>query len=100
MNHDNFIVKPGAKFSLKDHEDINNYEKYLTNNGTVILKFFLNISKSEQKKRAWKKRKFSISDVEERAYWDDYMEADTWTYSIILVLTGRQGILFQVTSWL
>lgn len=73
---------PGKKIWKQRFEDINNYEKYLTNNGTVILKFFLNISKSEQKRRFLrrielpeKNWKFSMSDVEERAYWDDYMEA-------------------------
>lgn len=73
---------PGKKIWKQRFEDINNYEKYLTNNGTVILKFFLNISKSEQKRRFLrrielpeKNWKFSMSDVEERAYWNDYMEA-------------------------
>ena len=63
-------------------EDINNFEQYLTNNGVVILKFFLNVSKSEQKKRFLKRIelpeknwKFSVNDVKERAYWDDYMKA-------------------------
>lgn len=63
-------------------EDINNYEKYLTNNGIIILKFFLNISKTEQKKRFLrrielpeKNWKFSMSDVEERVHWDGYMQA-------------------------
>jgi PPK2 family polyphosphate:nucleotide phosphotransferase len=62
--------------------DINNFEQYLTNNGIVILKFFLNISKSEQKKRFMKRIdlpeknwKFSVNDAKERAYWDDYMKA-------------------------
>jgi PPK2 family polyphosphate:nucleotide phosphotransferase len=63
-------------------EEINNFEKYLVNNGIIILKFFLNLSKSEQKKRFLarietpeKNWKFSTSDVIERAFWDDYMEA-------------------------
>lgn len=63
-------------------EEINNFEKYLVNNGIVILKFFLNISKEEQKNRFLdriarpeKNWKFSTSDAKERAYWDDYMEA-------------------------
>jgi PPK2 family polyphosphate:nucleotide phosphotransferase len=61
-------------------EEINNFEKYLVNNGTVILKFFLNVSKEEQKKRFLerinrpeKNWKFSASDARERAFWDDYM---------------------------
>jgi PPK2 family polyphosphate:nucleotide phosphotransferase len=63
-------------------QDINNFEQYLTNNGIVLLKFFLNISKSEQKKRFLKRIdlpeknwKFSVNDAKERAYWDDYMKA-------------------------
>ncbi|MBF2014688.1 MAG: polyphosphate kinase 2 family protein [Rivularia sp. T60_A2020_040] len=63
-------------------EEINNFEKYLTNNGIIILKFFLNVSKKEQKKRFMKRIelpeknwKFSASDVKERAFWDDYMNA-------------------------
>lgn len=63
-------------------EEINNFEKYLTNNGVVILKFFLNVSKSEQKKRFLnritspeKNWKFSVDDVRERGFWDDYMDA-------------------------
>jgi PPK2 family polyphosphate:nucleotide phosphotransferase len=63
-------------------EDINSYERYLTNNGTLILKFFLNVSKEEQKKRFLKRIeeeeknwKFSASDIRERRFWPDYMHA-------------------------
>ncbi|ABA22741.1 Polyphosphate:AMP phosphotransferase [Trichormus variabilis ATCC 29413] len=63
-------------------EEINNFEKYLVNNGVIILKFFLNVSKSEQKRRFLerikypeKNWKFSVNDVRERAFWDDYMQA-------------------------
>ena len=63
-------------------EDINNLERYLSRNGTVILKFFLNVSKKKQKERfleridrAEKNWKFSFGDVKERARWDDYMHA-------------------------
>lgn len=63
-------------------EQINNYEKYLVENGIVVLKFFLYVSKEEQKKRFMerierpeKNWKFSDSDVKERAHWDDYMQA-------------------------
>lgn len=66
-------------FWNKRYEDINNIEKYLVNNGIVILKFFLNVSKNEQKKRFLerinkedKNWKFSASDVKEREHWDDY----------------------------
>jgi PPK2 family polyphosphate:nucleotide phosphotransferase len=63
-------------------EQINNFEKYLVSNGIVILKFFLNVSKEEQKRRFLerldrpeKNWKFSANDVKERAFWDDYMKA-------------------------
>jgi PPK2 family polyphosphate:nucleotide phosphotransferase len=64
------------------YEDIRNSERYLARNGTVVRKFFLNISKKEQKKRFLerldnpeKNWKFSSSDVRERQFWDKYMEA-------------------------
>lgn len=63
-------------------EDIRNFEKYLNRNGTVIIKFFLNLSKEEQKKRFIervdnpdKNWKFSAADAKERGYWNDYMNA-------------------------
>jgi PPK2 family polyphosphate:nucleotide phosphotransferase len=63
-------------------EEINCFERYLVNNGVAILKFFLNISKSEQKSRFLKRIeekeknwKFSAGDIRERRYWDDYMDA-------------------------
>jgi PPK2 family polyphosphate:nucleotide phosphotransferase len=63
-------------------EDIRNSERYLTRNGIVIRKFFLNISKKEQKRRFLerldnpeKNWKFSAADVREREFWDDYMNA-------------------------
>lgn len=64
------------------YEDIRNFEKYLTRNGMVILKFFLHVSKKEQKERflqrlddPQKNWKFSATDVEERQFWNDYMKA-------------------------
>ncbi|PKB16604.1 polyphosphate kinase 2 family protein [Flavobacterium sp. 5] len=63
-------------------EDIRNFEKYLNRNGTIVIKFFLNVSKKEQKKRFIervddpdKNWKFSAADAKERGYWDDYMNA-------------------------
>jgi PPK2 family polyphosphate:nucleotide phosphotransferase len=63
-------------------EDIRAFEQHLERSGTIVRKFFLNISKGEQKKRFLRRLdepdknwKFSDSDVQERAYWDDYMEA-------------------------
>ena len=65
-------------------QEINDFERYLTNNGTVIIKFFLHVSKSEQKRRFLerieapaKNWKFSADDIKERAYWDDYQAAYT-----------------------
>jgi PPK2 family polyphosphate:nucleotide phosphotransferase len=63
-------------------QDIRNFEKYLTRNGVIIRKFFLHVSKDEQKKRFLdridnpeKNWKFSAADAKERGHWDDYMEA-------------------------
>jgi PPK2 family polyphosphate:nucleotide phosphotransferase len=63
-------------------EDIHAFERYLSRNGVVIRKFFLNLSKKEQKKRFLerlddpeKNWKFSAGDIHERKYWDDYMSA-------------------------
>jgi PPK2 family polyphosphate:nucleotide phosphotransferase len=62
--------------------DINGFERYYSSNGIVVRKFFLNLSKKEQKRRFLdrleypeKNWKFSSSDVRERQYWDDYMKA-------------------------
>ena len=63
-------------------EQIRNFEKYLAENSIHVLKFFLNVSKAEQKKRFLKRIntpeknwKFSAGDVKERGFWDDYMKA-------------------------
>jgi PPK2 family polyphosphate:nucleotide phosphotransferase len=63
-------------------EDIRAYERYMTRNGILIRKFFLNVSKKEQKRRFMarldepeKNWKFSAADIRERALWDDYMSA-------------------------
>jgi PPK2 family polyphosphate:nucleotide phosphotransferase len=65
----------------KRFEDINAFERYLSRNGTLVLKFFLNLSKREQKKRFLarldepeKNWKFSMNDVLERKCWDKYVE--------------------------
>ena len=66
----------------KRYKQINDFERMLVENGTVILKFFLNISKKEQKERLEarienpaKHWKINASDFHERTYWDDYMQA-------------------------
>jgi PPK2 family polyphosphate:nucleotide phosphotransferase len=63
------------------YKAINDLERYLYENGMVILKFFLHVSKEEQKNRFLKRIekksknwKFSAGDIEERNYWDDYMK--------------------------
>jgi PPK2 family polyphosphate:nucleotide phosphotransferase len=64
------------------YEDINAFEKFLARNGTVIRKFFLHVSKEEQKRRflerledSKKNWKFSMDDIKERKFWGDYQEA-------------------------
>ena len=66
----------------KRYDQINDFEKILSENGTTVLKFFLYISKAEQKQRFIKRLenpdknwKFSLGDVEERKFWEDYMRA-------------------------
>lgn len=73
---------PTEDFWLQRFEDITNFERYLTNNGVILLKFFLHVSKEEQKERFLsridepaKNWKFSMKDVQERAHWNEYMHA-------------------------
>lgn len=61
-------------------EQINNFEKHITQNGTIMLKFYLHISKDEQRQRLLRRLeekehnwKFSVGDLKERDLWDDYM---------------------------
>jgi PPK2 family polyphosphate:nucleotide phosphotransferase len=70
------------KFWEKRYKQINRWEKNLTENGTIILKFFLHLSKDEQKRRLIdridnpkKNWKFSVGDIKERALWDNYQKA-------------------------
>ena len=87
--HQEFLAKQHlppelvTKSIWKDRfEDIRNFEQYLTRNGVVIRKFFLHVSREEQKRRFLarldepeKNWKFSEADVHERRYWNDYMNA-------------------------
>ena len=66
------------------YQQINDFERMLVENGTVVLKFYLHISKDEQKERLesrindpTKHWKVEASDIRERAYWDDYMQGVT-----------------------
>lgn len=100
--HPEFLLKqqlPGIKevsnindaFWMKRYRQINDMEKHLFENGTIVLKFFLNVSKEEQKHRFLNRIddparnwKFSMADVEERQHWDAYMDA----YSQMLTHTS------------
>ena len=71
----------GKDFWQDRYDDINSFERHLTRNGTLILKFFLNVSKKEQRKRFLarldrpeKNWKFSFGDLEERKYWSEYRD--------------------------
>ena len=74
--------KRGDSFWKSRYEDINNFEQHLARNGTLILKFFLHVSKGEQKKRFLERLdapekhwKFSLSDLSERGFWKQYQRA-------------------------
>ena len=76
------VKKVDKKFWENRYKQIRRFEKNLTDNGTIILKFFLNVSKKEQKKRfmeriddTTKNWKFSMADLKERGFWDDYQKA-------------------------
>ena len=87
--HPSFLEKQKIPSSLitkkiwkERFEDINGFERYLSRNGIIVRKFFLHLSKKEQKKRFLsrldepaKNWKFSANDAKEREHWDDYMEA-------------------------
>jgi PPK2 family polyphosphate:nucleotide phosphotransferase len=74
--------KRGQRFWEERFDDINRFERHLERNGTLVLKFFLHLSKKEQKRRFLerldnpdKNWKFSNADLKERDYWDKYQEA-------------------------
>jgi len=87
--HPEFLAKQrvppqlvGKEIWSERFEDIRNFEQYLARNGVVVRKFFLHVSKKEQKRRFLeriddpkKNWKFSSNDAAERDYWDDYMNA-------------------------
>lgn len=77
-------LPPAARDNLwqRRYEHINHFENYLVDNGIIVLKFFLNVSREEQKKRFLaridepeKNWKFATGDVKERGFWDDYQHA-------------------------
>jgi PPK2 family polyphosphate:nucleotide phosphotransferase len=76
------LLDGNKKFWQRRYEDIVNFERYLTHNGLCLIKFFLHLSKKEQRKRFLeriddedKNWKLSLADIEERQYWNDYMDA-------------------------
>jgi len=76
------VKKINKEFWEDRYKQIRRFEKNLSENGMIILKFFLHVSKDEQKKRFLeriddesKNWKFSVSDLKERGYWDDYQKA-------------------------
>lgn len=78
----NTIADVNSKFWKSRYEQINRFEKNLHENGTIIIKIFLHVSKEEQKIRFLdrinspeKNWKFSLADAKERTYWDEYMKA-------------------------
>lgn len=81
------------------YQEINDWERYLTDNGIRVVKMFLNVSKEEQRarflkriERPQKNWKFSASDVRERQYWDDYQRA----YSQMLSHTSTEWAPWHV----
>ncbi|MEN9919113.1 MAG: hypothetical protein RL662_1549 [Bacteroidota bacterium] len=95
----NTIEDVTDKFWKKRYRQINDFERYLTENGTIVIKFFLNVSQKEQKQRFLdrlndnsKNWKFSLSDLKERTYWDDYMRA----YSDVLTHTSTDNAPWHV----
>jgi polyphosphate kinase 2 (PPK2 family) len=80
-------------FWERRYRQINDFERYLTETGTTVVKFFLNVSKEEQRRRLLKRIdekekhwKFSAADLKERDLWDDYMDA----YSKMLTNTSTE----------
>ena len=77
----NSVADIDELFWEKRHEQINNFERHITENGTLIFKFFLNISKEEQRQRLLRRLrlqeknwKFSPGDIKERNLWDNYQQ--------------------------
>lgn len=89
--HQSLLAKQNLPLSLPTdsevfwkmrYEQMNNFEKYLVENGFLVIKFFLHLSKEEQKKRFLKRIdtseknwKFSLGDIKEREYWNEYLSA-------------------------
>jgi PPK2 family polyphosphate:nucleotide phosphotransferase len=100
LTHQKLPAKLVGKDIWKERfEDIHAFERHLTRNGIVILKFFLHISKEEQRRRLLarlddpaKQWKFSMNDIAERKLWDEYMSA----YEHAIRATGNPGAPWYV----
>jgi PPK2 family polyphosphate:nucleotide phosphotransferase len=86
------VDKADASFWEERYESIRSHERHLAANGTIVIKFFLHVSKDEQRERFLarldrpeKNWKFAVGDVEERAHWDEYQAA----YEMALKETSR-----------
>lgn len=85
-------VRPDEAFWEERFRSIRDFERHLASNGTIILKFWLNVSPEEQKNRLLRRLdrpeknwKFSKDDLDKRRYWDEYMDA----YEKALIATSR-----------
>lgn len=92
-------AEKGEAFWKARYADIVDFERYLAHNGISIIKFFLHISKDEQKKRLSKRLedtskqwKFSANDLQERGFWDDYVRA----YEDVLSHTSERAAPWHV----
>jgi len=104
--HEEILAGQQLPDALKDkgiwerrYREINDFERYLTDNGTIVVKFFLHVSKDEQKRRFLariedeeKNWKFSVGDVKERKQWDEYMRA----YEVMLSHTSTDAAPWYV----
>jgi PPK2 family polyphosphate:nucleotide phosphotransferase len=93
LNHQRLPEVDGESIWRERLESIRDHERHLAGNGTVILKFWLNVSPGEQRRRFLarldepeKNWKFAVGDVKERGYWNDYMKA----YEEALSATSRK----------
>jgi PPK2 family polyphosphate:nucleotide phosphotransferase len=99
--------KRGQRFWEERYDDINRFEKHLARNGTLVLKFFLNVSRKEQRKRFLerldrpeKNWKFSAADLEERRFWDDYQRAFEDTLSHTSTRAASWWVIPADNKWI
>ena len=111
--HPEFLANQQLPPDLKDEhiwsrrfEEINNFEKYLVENGIIVVKFFLYVSKDVQKERFLERTlmpeknwKFSAADIKERAFWDDYIAAYEDMHSRPSALQVSTAFSVSVLQW-